>query len=119
MNKLAVYGTLRKSGGRWGKMFSKFNGKALLPKGFTIFNMPHGGFPYVSELNGNSQVTVEVYEADDKGLRRCDQIESHPNFYCRKEIEIEGHGKCWVYLINDPSNYNGNEILSGDWDAQN
>ena len=122
--KLAVYGTLRSYEGvneSWGGALSnqKCLGLAHLPDNYAIFNL--GGFPAVKPVQfplQNSTV-CEVYEIDDTALQRCDQIEGYHgedstnNFYNRETVEIEGHGECYIYTLEEANEYP--QIISGDW----
>lgn len=71
-----------------------------------------GGFPGL-RLEGNSNITIEVYEVSDEEFSTLDVLEGYPNFYNRKLTETE-FGDAWIYF-NEKEMYDGDEISSGDW----
>lgn len=77
-----------------------------------------GAFPGIT-LNGNTPITIEVYEIDDFTLVRLDSLEGFPNFYNRMQINTE-FGSVWIYYLDDNNKYYKNNrppIDSGDWMA--
>jgi gamma-glutamylcyclotransferase (GGCT)/AIG2-like uncharacterized protein YtfP len=85
---IAVYGTL-KQGGSNQRILDADNGK-FIGKGETVqkFTMFGGyGFPRVIyDGPETSPIQCEVYEMD--GLDNMDRLEGHPNFFCRREVEV-------------------------------
>lgn len=65
-----------------------------------------GGFPFVTEVGHKSKnkgrVYGEVYEVDEKTLKRLDVLEGHPSFYTRHKKNFKlVDGKevsAWIYL---------------------
>lgn len=117
MYKLAVYGTLRSRQGinkSWGGVLEDQVrlGEAVLPNEYAIFDL--GSFPCVSKVEEpvDNPTVCEVYQVDERALAGCDRIEGHPDFYERRLVDIEGHGECYVYILDD---HNGYRIASGDW----
>jgi gamma-glutamylaminecyclotransferase len=114
--KLAVYGTLRSVDGinsSYGGTLSEQEnlGLSKLPLEYALFNL--GSFPCIAVDEGNSVPTVcEVYNIDQQALENCDRIEGHPGFYTRTTVDIEGHGECFTYVLQQ---HRGIRIISGDW----
>lgn len=71
-----------------------------------------GGYPCVTQ-HGSTVITGELYEVDDATLQRLDQLEGHPHYYERKIVETSA-GPAWIYLIDDPSVYEGSTRLVHD-----
>jgi gamma-glutamylcyclotransferase (GGCT)/AIG2-like uncharacterized protein YtfP len=50
-------------------------------------------YPYlldekVHPMQSPAQITGEVYEVDDAGLEELDSLEDHPDYYCRRVIQV-------------------------------
>ncbi len=94
---------------------SKLIGEAE-EKGFGMISL--GGYPGAMERTGLS-IKGEVFEVPD--LKDMDRLEGCPNFYFRKDIEVEINGnphKCWIYVYNIFSKDTISEhkvICSGSW----
>jgi len=58
-----------------------------LLKIYTLYDL--GAFPAVVE-GGNTGIVGEVFEVDGLTLMNLDALESHPQFYRRKLIELSG-----------------------------
>lgn len=84
MKRVFVYGTLRK-GLAWHHLIkgSNFLGEATTKEKYSLYA---DGIPYVLENQKNIHITGEIYEVDEQTLNTLDQLEGHPNWYCRKEI---------------------------------
>ena len=83
MNKVFVYGTLKKGFGNHDLLkSSKFLGEAYIRA--QLYSL--GGLPVAIEKS-SSFVFGEVYEVTDDILDLLDRLEGHPNFYTRKEID--------------------------------
>ena len=52
------------------------------------YAMYHNGIPYVVKDEPVSSIQGEVYSIDDETLGILDQLERHPEWYCREEIEV-------------------------------
>jgi gamma-glutamylcyclotransferase (GGCT)/AIG2-like uncharacterized protein YtfP len=108
MTKVAVYGTLRQG---FHNHFllegSKFLGKT---KTEPIFSMHGNLIPWVRP-DGNTAITVEVYEVDQDTMRSLDFLEGYPVYYSRVLINTE-FGLCWIYFRDQESD---GIIESGDW----
>lgn len=69
-------------------------------------------------------ITGDILQTTDVGLRRCDKLEGHPDWYCRTKIQtIRGSGEggeAWAYILTRSAfeEWDVNEyhiIESGDW----
>ncbi|UCR75341.1 gamma-glutamyl cyclotransferase [Alcaligenes phage vB_Af_QDWS535] len=104
---VAVYGSLRKGMGNHRLLqtdgvsfvgFGSVKGTLRAP-GADIGQ--RAGFPYITLdtlAEGADTTQVEVYAVDDQCFERLDQLEGYPNFYDRRQVDVEGvDGKAWVY----------------------
>ena len=113
-----VYGTLRPGHGNNRLLSKSFHiGKAVTnPADTSNMFLSHlgCGIPFVVrrtfEENINTPVSDvivgDLYQVTDEELRRLDALESHPNWYCREEVNIkvavgDGHlaTTAWMYLL--------------------
>lgn len=98
--KLIVYGTLREGFGnhRLIRHCNRLNDGFIQP-GYGLFI---NGLPYLVEDVDGPGCFGEIYEIDKNTLRRCDDLENHPHWYCRKlvnVITIDGETvRCWAYI---------------------
>lgn len=109
MDKLFVYGTLRRSKSMKFICNGVFQGK--------MYDV--GAFPAVIESNDPDDVVVgEVYEVDDDTLSVLDMYEGVPRLYIRKEVTIKTQDgeelKCFIYIFNQ-SVGEMRTIETGDW----
>ena len=113
MSKLvAVYGSLREGFGNHSLLGdSELKSTERLRGGFTMLHL--GGFPGVV-LEGDSDITVEVYEVDDDVFARLDQLEGYPSFYNRKQVKTT-EGMAWMYYLECKDEWTNTYIPSGDW----
>ena len=127
-----MYGTLKKGHSNFNNYLTQSN---FLSSGVTLEKYPFiiEGLPYVSSDEGNGfNVEVDVMLVDDDELFELDCLESHPNWYERKQVKIHtedfGVVTAWLYF-NDTVEYNGKELQStyteeskysyNDWDSWN
>ena len=97
MNKVFVYGTLKRGHGNHHFLRGQtFLGEDVI-KG-KMFSL--GAFPCVSMATQEQTIHGEVYEVDDNSLARMDRLEGHPTFYKRELVQTGGGVAAWVYLIN-------------------
>jgi len=129
-----VYGTLRPGHGN-NRLLSK---AVHIGTGVThpadTYNMflSHlgGGIPFVvrrsveENLHNNVSgiITGDLYQVTDEELRRLDALESHPNWYCREEVNIKvavGEGylntTAWMYLLPKHLLDSNIQNLTGDF----
>lgn len=82
---LAVYGTLKRGHNNHTILHSqRFVGEALT---CTNFNMGDSGFPVLLSTNEGHPVLVEVFDVDERALRRCDLLEG--SMYTREKTTVE------------------------------
>lgn len=103
MNKVAVYGTLKKgySNHRLLKR-QKFIGQGLLSKDFSLII---SGLPFVIKEKGPTEIKCEIYEVSKRCMTNLDYLEGHPDLYKRELTPVktedgEEH-ECWVYFYTD------------------
>lgn len=110
-NNVFVYGTLKKGDtrrglDRWATGVA-FVGPAVTSKSsYSLYSL--GAFPAV-ELNGNSQISGEVWSVDDTTLEDLDRIEGYPDFYKRTQIDTT-QGRAWIYYIPNIESYQATYI---------
>jgi gamma-glutamylaminecyclotransferase len=101
MNKVFVYGTLKKGNPLRG--LEKIKGAEFLGEALTsdydYVMRDLGPFPAVSSP-GFHQVSGEVWNVTDDVLELIDIMEGHPDFYCRRQVETT-LGTAWMYLVSD------------------
>ena len=113
MNKLFVYGTLKKQHSRNNILGAASFIKEIksLPC-YTMIDL--GAFPGILD-SGNNVIYGELYEVDDSILEMCDLIEGHPNFYKRKIVKLDKGMKAEAYFL-PKSQYNTYPVIeSGLW----
>lgn len=109
-----VYGTL-KSGFRNHSLLAnaKFLGIGKTAAEYTLYDM--SDFPAVS-TTGQTAIHGEIYQVNDDTFQQIDDLEGHPYYYHRIEIESQ-FGLCWIYVM-DISKINFKPIIeSGDWNV--
>jgi len=113
-----VYGTLRPGHGNNRLLSNAVHIGQAVTNPADTYNMflSHldGGIPFVVrrsvEENLHTPVSDiivgDLYQVTDEELRRLDALESHPNWYCREEVNIkvavgDGHlsTTAWMYLL--------------------
>ena len=72
-----------------------------------------GPFPGVI-LEGDTTLTVEVYEVDEPTFQNLDMLEGYPSFYNRKQVDTS-KGAAWIYFLEGREGYSNAYIPSGDW----
>ena len=83
---------------------------------YTMINM--GAFPAIIK-EGSRKIKGEVYDIDQKTLKRVDFLEGHPYFYKRQQIELENGEEVVAYLLNDElENHEKDIVKTGDWREQ-
>ena len=104
LHSVAVYGTLKKGHGNHRLLKDSY----CLGEGFTSEPYPLvvDGLPYVIDRAGKGKrVCVEIYRVHLDTLARLDSLEGHPDWYQRKQIQVQlykgGTVSAWVYMIPD------------------
>lgn len=100
-NLVAVYGTLKKGYSNYNHYLtsSKFVGKGETKEKYPLVI---SGLPYLIEEKGKGHnVEVDVFKVSSGVMGQLDRLEGHPNWYRRKQIDINVKGKvlkCWIYF---------------------
>lgn len=103
---LFTYGTLMK-GERNEHLLreARFVGKAMTKPKYKLFRID-GNFTFPAIIDeGSVAVVGEVYEVPMAALPGMDRMEGHPNFYCRKPIELD------VSMVEDTDRFSVDELL--------
>lgn len=120
MAKVAVYGSLRKQMGNHRLMVgieAQYLGTTFTTESYTMYSL--GGFPKVQLGRATCPIKVEVYEVDDEGLARLNQLEGYrgegrDNFYDRSEIQTNNYGPALMYHIEGEGRQES-IVPDGDW----
>ena len=115
MNNLAVYGTLRDNGCRSGVLNERDNikiGLITLPIPYKMVTL--GAFPALIHSDETHEVTLELWEVDDKTWQEGEWIEGFPEFYQRHTYIID-QTEYSFYVMTDGSVDENESIESGDW----
>ena len=113
MNKLFVYGTLKRQYSRNSILStaSFIKETETLPL-YTMIDLV--AYPGILD-SGKNVIYGEVYEVDNSVLEMCDLIEGHPNFYKRKLVKLKTGMKAEAYFL-PKSRYNTYPVIeSGLW----
>ena len=115
---IAVYGSLRAVMGNDHLLTnSKYLGDFQTKPEFSLYSL--GGYPGLKK-RGNTSVTMEVYEVDEKTAERVDRLEGYTpgknnTFYDKISIDTP-YGESDVYIyVSDISEER--LVESGDWRA--
>lgn len=107
MDKVFVYGTLKKGGGL-SSVFTKDNSMWM---GSDILMFPGhmvdlGAYPGLIKTNqALEQVHGEVYKIHSDLLDTLDRIEGYPYLYVRLKRKTKRGFMCWVYVYNRSGTY--------------
>ena len=63
---------------------------------------------------GAGEITVELFDIDERGLERLDRLEGYPKLYQRKVIQVDG-ADAWIYYTENEARRNYEHIPDGDW----
>ena len=128
MTYLFVYGTLMRGYHNNALLRgSKYLGPAETCFRYEMISL--GGFPAVVQpLPGppsGSEIIGELYEVNPSTLARVDQLEGHPDFYCRESVPVryfdmlDGDSphttRAWIYIVKH-DRYSARRVVpNGDW----
>ena len=116
-NLIFVYGTLRWSESRNSVLSdSEYLGLFQSCSEYTMVDL--GSFPGIFK-QGNNSIIGEIYNVSKSVLEAIDRIESHPDFYKRKLIKIQGIDNVSAYFLEKDEYHSYPEIKSGDWLRKN
>jgi len=111
--KVFVYGSLMR--GEFNHYIlerSIYLGRSTTLKKYTLYDL--GAFPAVVE-GGNTSIVGEVFEVSGLTLMNLDALESHPQFYRRRLIELSGGQVVFMYILDPGFLRNELTIGSGNW----
>ena len=98
--KVFVYGSLKRDYSN----HSVLSGAKFITEAKTTGSAWHmfsmGGFPGI--VGGLHNISGEIYEVDEAGLKRLDWLEGNGAFYNREVIETD-QGLAWMYVLMDAS----------------
>lgn len=98
MNRLFVYGTLKKGfHNAFYLQDARFLGEFTTGAMYTMYNF--GNYPAVRET-GETAIRGEVYEINQTQLASTDRLEWYPDFYQRVVIETR-FGDAWMYVVSE------------------
>lgn len=112
-----VYGTLRGGGRNWRHLLAPLEGRdGMSDPCFTMRN--HGHFPS-AHRGGVTSLRGEVMAVTAQQLASIDQLEGHPDWYCREEVRVTLQNgqrvQAWMYLMPSDTHLDAEIIASGDW----
>jgi gamma-glutamylaminecyclotransferase len=106
MIRVLVYGTLKKGHSNHillEEAGAQFIGYDSVTGDFTMYDM--GAIPAVvdSEAGQPNKIRGELWAIDPEGLASLDLLEGHPNFYQRRKLWTDVHGRrAWMYFMMIP-----------------
>jgi gamma-glutamylcyclotransferase (GGCT)/AIG2-like uncharacterized protein YtfP len=108
MNKIFVYGTLKKHQPNFAIIKSGvFCGVGRLPKSNNFRMVSMGSFPALIQAGNNTpqEINGEIWDVDDESFKNVDYLEGYPSFYEREQFTIldsaDKKHTCWAYFIPD------------------
>ncbi|RQD65556.1 MAG: gamma-glutamylcyclotransferase [Desulfonatronovibrio sp. MSAO_Bac4] len=109
-----VYGTLRQGCSNHHLLKNaRFLGRARTMEKYALYV---DDFPYLYKEQPWSRIRGEVYEVDDDGFSRLDELENHPFWYQREKRAVILEGgvimDVWVYFFPRAK---GTLVNSGDY----
>lgn len=113
MPRVFVYGSLKR--GRSNHRLletSLFVSERSTKDKFTLLNL--GAFPAVTE-KPTCNIEGELYDVDNNTFERLDRLEGYPDFYDRKEVELDSGDKAWMYYVQPEEYENSPVVESGNW----
>ncbi len=115
-----VYGTLREGHGNNRLIPQDVTGEdATTDDDFVM--TAYSGFPAVylpQHEDEGTIITGEVYEVDDATLERLDNLEGHPDWYKREQVDVTIRHRrvtAWIYIMQGERQ--GPVIKSGDYNS--
>jgi gamma-glutamylcyclotransferase (GGCT)/AIG2-like uncharacterized protein YtfP len=118
MNRIAVYGSLRK--GMYNHDLlkdAKYIGKYFTKPAYNMYAI--SSYPGI-KLGGGTSVTMEVYEVDDATLDAVNALEGYTpgskgnDFYNRLSVNTP-YGIAYTYIYIPAIRSNHEKVISGDW----
>ncbi|OCC14790.1 hypothetical protein DBT_1850 [Dissulfuribacter thermophilus] len=102
---LFVYGTLKKGFVNHSYLRgAKFVGKAYTKSKYALYV---GEYPFVVKNQPLSNIFGELYEINEAILSHVDELEEHPDLYCREKVPViieekEEEVLAWIYFFPRP-----------------
>lgn len=117
MQKVAVYGTLRK--GQRNHHLLKSSRYVGLYSFYLPFRMYKVGlyYPALVPDEADNLITIEVYEVTNATMNGLDKLENYPTYYDRFPVECNGE-EVWIYYLEKSKENLSTftcEIPGGDW----
>lgn len=110
--RVATYGTLRLGEPNWDRYL--LDSEYIGTHRATGFDM-YAGFGYPYALEGDGDITVDVFEVDAKTFKDLDVLEGYPRHYKRKLVPVGGE-VAWIYYTDNQMRVeNLKPVSSGDW----
>ena len=116
MTKIAVYGSLRKNHGNWRWLLNCDPVKTeVVSIPFRMISL--GGFPGLIPSAENHDITIEIYDVNDRTYQGIESLEGYPNFY-QKAIIPSSEGDLEIYVLLDKRYQRGyDSVENGDWNS--
>jgi gamma-glutamylcyclotransferase (GGCT)/AIG2-like uncharacterized protein YtfP len=129
--KLFAYGTLRQSESNHNILINHatYQETCKTTEKYIMFTQKQRYFPFIIPVSFwpemahyATHITGDLYDVTEEGIQSCDEIEGHPDWYCRTPIFLEtseGEQQSFAYLLTEHgfmTERNDITILpSGDW----
>ncbi len=122
MPKLFVYGTLRPPAGGPTEdtaNFEHINAHVRSASSASLHGAELLEFIHYPGIRSGADVIVgDLLDVTEEGFEICDEIEGHPDFFHRTEVEVHCAREltiAWVYWAPESMLDQGVRIESGDW----
>lgn len=117
--KVAVYGSLLKGLHNHNSYLgeAKYIGEFQTEPKFTMVDL--GSFPGLLN-DGNTSVSMEVYDVDDVQLSELDRLEGYSSdtpeqSYYKRELFKTPYGEAYYYVFNGAKRKDENIVTGGNW----
>ncbi|CAI9724073.1 Hypothetical predicted protein [Octopus vulgaris] len=134
LERVFVYGTLKRGQPNHFVLenvthgLAKFIGDATTALRYPLVVASQYNIPFLLPFEGKGNfISGEVYDVDEKMLKRLDELESHPDTYKREKISVISNNNSfmsWCYILQRPQpkllnlklldNYNNNTRAEED-----
>jgi len=108
-----VYGTLQRGESSHHYLVgARFVGQARTAPDFELVDL--GEYPAMV-LGGNTAVTGELYAVTARGLNHLDELEDHPEYFRRTDVQLADGRQVVSYILPDSQASPYPRIGSGSW----